>query len=104
MTQMDLFMKQKQTHRDQICGCQGEEGGGRSNWEFEVNRCKLLYIEWIKNKVLLYSIGNHTQYAVINQDMLAWMKHKLESRFLGEISITSDMLMTSPLWQKAKRN
>jgi len=28
--------------------------------------------------------------------MLGWMKHKLESRFLGEISITSDMQMTPP--------
>ena len=27
------------------------------------------------------------------------MKHKLESRLLGEISITSDMQMTPPLWQ-----
>ena len=26
-----------------------------------------------------------------------WMKHKLESRLLGEISITSDMKMTPPL-------
>ena len=32
------------------------------------------------------------------------MKHKLESRLLGEISITSDMQMTPPLWQKAKKN
>ena len=31
-------------------------------------------------------------------------KHKLESRLPGEISITSDMLMTPPLWQKVKRN
>ena len=29
-----------------------------------------------------------------------WMKHKLESRLLGEIPITSDMQMTPPLWQK----
>ena len=29
--------------------------------------------------------------------MPGWMKHKLESRFLGEISITSDMQMTPPL-------
>ena len=29
-----------------------------------------------------------------------WKKHKLESRFPGEISITSDMQMTPPLWQK----
>ena len=37
-------------------------------------------------------------------EMPGWMKHKLESRFIGEISITSDMQMTSLLWQKAKRN
>jgi len=36
--------------------------------------------------------------------MLGWMKHKLESRLPGEISITSDVEMTPPLWQKAKRN
>ena len=35
-------------------------------------------------------------------EMLGWMKHKLESRLGGEISITSDMQMTPPLWQKAK--
>jgi len=34
--------------------------------------------------------------------MLGWMKYKLESRLLGEISITSDMKMTSLLWQKSK--
>ena len=33
-----------------------------------------------------------------------WMKHQLESRLQGEITITSDMQMTSPLWQKAKRS
>ena len=31
-------------------------------------------------------------------------KHRLESRFPGEISITSDMQMTPPLWQKVKKN
>ena len=36
-------------------------------------------------------------------EMLGWMKHKLKSRLLGEISITSDMQMTPPLWQKVKR-
>ena len=35
-------------------------------------------------------------------EMLSWMKNKLESRLLGEISITSDMQMTPPLWQKVK--
>ena len=37
-------------------------------------------------------------------EMLGWMKHKLESKLLGEISITLDMQMTPPLWQKVKRN
>lgn len=37
------------------------------DWEFEVSRCKLLYIEQI-NKVLLYSIGNYHQYPVINRN------------------------------------
>ena len=32
------------------------------------------------------------------------MKYRLKSRLLGEISITSDMQMTPPLWQKGKRN
>jgi len=32
------------------------------------------------------------------------MKHKMESRLPGEISITSDMQMTPPLWQKEKKN
>ena len=36
--------------------------------------------------------------------MPAWMKHKLESRLLKEISITSDMQMTPLIWQKVKRN
>ena len=38
----------------------------------------------------------------ISCEMPCWMKHKLESRLQREISVTSDMQMTSPLWQKAK--
>ena len=37
-------------------------------------------------------------------EMLDWMKHKLESRLPGEISITLDMQITPPLWQKEKQN
>ena len=40
----------------------------------------------------------------ISCEMLGWIKHKLESKFLGEISIISDTQMTLPLWQKVKRN
>ena len=48
----------------------------------------------------------HTAYLTYMQstswEMLGWMKHKLESRFPGEISVTSDMQVTPPLWQKVK--
>ena len=37
-------------------------------------------------------------YAEYSMQMLGWMKHKLESRLPGEISITSIMQMTLPLW------
>ena len=37
-------------------------------------------------------------------EMLDWMKHKLESRLPGEVSITLDMQMTAPLCQKVKKN
>ena len=41
-------------------------------------------------------------YAEYIMRTLGWKKHKLESRLPGEISITSDMQMTPPLWQKVK--
>ena len=37
-------------------------------------------------------------------ETLGWMKHKLGSRFPGEISITSDTQMIPPLWHKVKKN
>ena len=49
-------------------GCKGEGGGGGRNWEFGVSRCKLLHVEWINNKVLLYSTGNSIQYPRINHN------------------------------------
>ena len=35
-------------------------------------------------------------------ETMGWQKHKLKSKLPGEISITSDMQMTPPLWQKVK--
>ena len=43
-------------------------------------------------------------YDLLNCEVLGWKKHKLESRLLREISVTSDMQMTPPLRGKAKRN
>ena len=39
----------------------GEGVGGGMEWEAGVSRCKLLYMKWINNKVLLYSTGNYIQ-------------------------------------------
>ena len=35
-------------------------------------------------------------------EMLGWMNHKLESRLLGELSITSDMQMTTTIMAESK--
>ena len=40
---------------------------------------------------------------ITSYEILGWKKHKLGSRLLGEISTTSYMQMTPPLWQKVKR-
>ena len=52
--------------------------------------------------------GCHLAYLTTMQstsyEMPGQVKHKLETRFPGEISITSGMQMTPPLWSKAKRN
>ena len=46
----------------------GQKGWGEKEWEFGISRGKLLYIERINNKVLLYSIGNYIQYPVTNHN------------------------------------
>ena len=38
------------------------------DWEFGIRRYKLLYIQWINNRDLLYNTGNHIQYLVINHN------------------------------------
>ena len=59
MSQMNTSMKQKQeqTHgyRERTCGCQEGRGWGRDGVEFGVSGCKLLYVGWMHNKVLLCS-------------------------------------------------
>ena len=59
-------------------------------------------------KEYIKAVYCHSAYLIYMQstscEMLDWMKHKLKSRFLGEISIASDMQMILPLWQKAKKN
>ena len=46
----------------------GEVGLGGMDGVFGINKCKLLYMEGINSKVLLYSTGNYIQYPVINRN------------------------------------
>ena len=46
----------------------GEKGANGIDWESGINRCKLLYIEWTNNMVLLYSTGNNIKYPGINHN------------------------------------
>ena len=45
--------------------------------------------------------NSYAEYIMRNASW-GWMKHKLESRLPGEISVTSDTQMTPPFWQKVK--
>ena len=55
-------------------------------------------------KPVYFHPGYLTSMQSTSWETLDWKKHKLESRLLGEISITSDMQMTPPLWKKVKSN
>ena len=57
--------------------------------------------DWLQiGKGVRQSVYFHPAYSTC--EMQGWMKHKLESRLLEELSIMSDMQMTPPLWQKTK--
>ena len=67
--------------------------------------------QWTGSKLgkeYVKAVYRHPAYLTYMQsklyELLGWMKHKVESRLPEEISITSYMHMTPPLWQKVKRN
>ena len=76
------------------------------------NRQLILDMEqWTGSKLgkkYVKAVYYHSAYLTYMQNksckMLGWTDHKLESRFPGEISITTDMQMTPLSWQKKKRN
>ena len=80
--------------------CAGQEatvrtGRGTTDW-FQIGkgvRQGCILSPYLSNLDAEYIMGN-----------AGWVQHKLESRLPGEISITSDMQMIPPLWQKLKRN
>ena len=86
---MNLSMKQKQSHRhrEQTCGCQGGCSGGGMDREFGISRGKLVYIEWINNKVLLYSTGNYIQYLVINYNGREYEKEHIYIYMYNRITL-----------------
>ena len=72
--QIELYMEQKT--------------GSKSGKEYvKAVYCHLAYLTFMQNT---------------SGEMPGWMKHKMESRLPGEITITSDMQMTPSLWQKVK--
>ena len=69
-------------------------GHGKTDW-FQIGK-------WVHQGCILSSCLFNLYADYISPETLGWRKHKLQSRLLGEISITSDMQMTPPLWQKVK--
>ena len=72
-------------------------------------RTRLGTMDWFQiGKECVKAVYCHLAYLTYMQstsfEMPGWMKHKLESRLPGEISVTSDTQMPPTLWQKAKRN
>ena len=68
MTQMNLSMKQKQTQqikKADLWLSKREGSGVGIDWRSGTRRCKLLYIEWINSKVLLYSTESYIQHFMI---------------------------------------
>ena len=83
----------------------GRTGHGTTDWEGVLQVLKEYSFPKSGKEYVKYC---HPAYLTYMQstswEMLGWKKHKLESRLLGEISITSDMQITPPFWQKAKKN
>ena len=71
--------------------------GDTSKWWFFV--CL-----WSAHKAVYCHPAYLTYMQSTSLETLGWKKHKLESRLPGEISRTSDMQTTQPLWQKVMRN
>ena len=63
-----------------------------------------LCIMWPKYWSFSFSISPSSEHPGLIASRVDWMQHKLGSRLLGETSITSDMQMPPPLWQKVKKN
>ena len=70
MTHMNLSTKPETDSQteNRLVVAEGVGGGGETEWEFGISRCKLVYVEWITNRFLLYSTGTNIQYPIINHN------------------------------------
>ena len=94
MTQTNLSIEQKQTHghREQSGGCQGGGDWGRGGMGgLGVSRCKLLYREWINNKVLLSGTETYIQCPGISHNGKEYFKKNVY------ICITESLCCTAVL-------
>ena len=70
MAQMNLSTNRNRLMdiENRLVFAKGERGVIGMDWDFGVGRCKLLHLEWVDNKVLLYSIGNNIQSLGLEHD------------------------------------
>ena len=61
------------------------------DWEFGPSRCKPLYLEWISNKVLLYSTGDYIQLLVIEHDERQYDKKSIYIHMTGSLCYTVEI-------------
>ena len=90
-TTLPVFCKTcRQVKKQQLELDMEQQAGSKSGKEFvKAIYCHSAYLTYMQST---------------SSELLAWKKHNLESRLLGKRQITSDMQMTPPLWQKAKKN
>ena len=76
MAQMNLSTKQKQSYDIEISFVVAKGKGVRRwmEWEVGVSRCKLLHLEGINTKIILYSIENYIEYPMINHNGKEYFK------------------------------
>ena len=87
----------KTDSQNRLVVTKGEGSGGGKNWEFGISRCKLLYIGWINNKVLLYSTGNYIQYLVINHNGKEYEKEYIYIYICMYVCITESFCCTAEI-------
>ena len=87
----ELIYKTDSQTEDRLVVAKGAGGGGGMEWDFGVSRCKLLHIEWINNKVLLYSSGNYIQYPKINHNGKEYLKNNVYICIAESLCCTTDI-------------